>query len=95
MLGDVSIMPSEMVALVADATEVMSLSLTVDIPLYAVVSDAITLFTLLRNELVSVTPWLATAVLTPDTTETNELYWISIEARRESMANALTEQPVL
>ena len=44
--------------LVAEATEVTSFAKRAEILLY-VGSDEITLLTLLTNELVSVTPWLA------------------------------------
>jgi hypothetical protein len=73
----------------------MSFAETVDTLLYAVWSDEITEFTLLTNELASVTPWLAAVVSTPDASETTELYWTFIEARRESAATAATEHPVL
>merc|ERR1712166_265364 len=63
--------------------------------LYAVGFDATTVATALANEAVSVTPLLAAAALTPDATETTELYCTFIAARRVSAANASTEQPVL
>ena len=85
----------EIETLVGVETEVMSLALGVVTLLYVVVSDATTVATAVANAEVSVTPLLAVVVLTPDVSDTTEMYCTFIAARRESAANASTEQPVL
>jgi len=90
-----AIVPPEIVFSIAEPTEIMSFAVGAVTLLYVVVSDATTAATAVANEVVSATPRLATAVSTPDATETTELYCTSIAARRTSLANATHEQPVL
>ena len=76
----------EIETLLGVETEVMSLALGgVTLP-DVVVSDATTVATAVANAEVSVTPLLAVVVLTPDVSDTTEMYCTFIAARRASVA---------
>jgi len=76
----------EIETLLGVETEMMSLALGgVTLP-DVVVSDATTVATAVANAEVSVTPLLAVVVSTPDVSDTTEMYFTFIAARRASVA---------